>query len=179
MKALARPASWLLLLCAMCAVAPLLFIYRGDADRDTRVSSAMWPETWRGRKLAPLELTTREQVFLSGFPGAVRRFSDGERELVMRWVTSATRRLHPAADCYRALGFKIDDTAIVRNQQGTAQHCFTARRNGEAWRVCEQISETDGNATWTDVSAWYWSALLNSSHGPWWVVTTAERTASN
>jgi len=27
---------------------------------------------------------------------------------------------------------------------------------------------------WTDVSAWYWSALLGSSEGPWWALTVAE-----
>ncbi|MCI0665355.1 MAG: hypothetical protein L0220_30200 [Acidobacteria bacterium] len=27
---------------------------------------------------------------------------------------------------------------------------------------------------WTDVSSWYWSAMLGRSCGPWWVVTIAE-----
>jgi hypothetical protein len=28
---------------------------------------------------------------------------------------------------------------------------------------------------WTDVSEWYWSALLGRAEGPWWAITVAEQ----
>ena len=35
---------------------------------------------------------------------------------------------------------------------------------------------TDGTASrWTDVSQWYWEALLGRTQGPWWAITVAER----
>ena len=38
---------------------------------------------------------------------------------------------------------------------------------------------TDGRGgQWTDVSAWYWSALMGRSEGPWWAFTLAENAPS-
>ena len=46
-----------------------------------------------------------EQRFAARFPGAIARFSDGERVIVLRHVERPTRMLHPAADCFRGLGY--------------------------------------------------------------------------
>jgi hypothetical protein len=46
-------------------------------------------------------------------------------------------------------------------------------------RVYERVySAVSADENWTDVSSWYWSALLGRSRGPWWVITTAEREIS-
>jgi hypothetical protein len=40
--------------------------------------------------------------------------------------------------------------------------------------VYERIYDVAGNS-WSDVSAWYWAALLGKSAGPWWSVVIAEK----
>jgi len=133
-----------------------------------------WPGHFQGRVLTQLGLTEREESFLRGFPGAVARFTDGERDVVLRWVAQPTRQLHAAEDCYRGLGYSPDASQIVRDGEGGAWRCFVARRPGEAHEVCEQIADREG-ARWTDVSAWYWSTTLRGSSGPWLATTVAAR----
>jgi hypothetical protein len=133
-----------------------------------------WPSHFQGQMLTELPLSAREAVFLAGFPGAVARFTDGEHDIVMRWVTQPTRRLHPAEDCYRGLGYSIGASRIVTDNSGTRWRCFDARRKQDGREVCEQLQDMEGRR-WTDVSAWYWAALLERSPGPW-LVTTASVT---
>jgi hypothetical protein len=121
--------------------------------------------------LSALPLSARESAFLAGFPGAVARFTDGERDIVMRWVTQPTRRLHPAEDCYRGLGYTVDTSRIVTDADRARWRCFKASRKQDAREVCEQLQDQEAGR-WTDVSAWYWAALLQQSNGPW-LVTTA------
>src|SRR5689334_15020610 len=100
-----------------------------------------WPSQLEGRPLMPLALSAREESFLAGFPGAVRRYTDSDREVIVRWVTHASRRLHPAADCYRAMGYDVGDVTVERSQRGVERRCFAARRTGSTQRVCEQITD--------------------------------------
>jgi hypothetical protein len=51
-----------------------------------------------GCALVELPLTPREAGFTRTFPAGLGRFSDGQRELIIRWVGAPTRRLHSAAD---------------------------------------------------------------------------------
>jgi hypothetical protein len=136
-----------------------------------------WPSHFQGRMLTELPLSAREGAFLAGFPGAVARFTDGEREIVMRWVTQPTRRLHPAEDCYRGLGYAVTASRIVTDDSGTRWRCFDATRKQDGREVCEQLQDLEGGR-WTDVSAWYWAAVLERSRGPW-LVTTASVTRSS
>src|SRR3954471_9584540 len=69
------------------------------------VTSPPWPAEFQGRLLTRVPLADAERRFLGDFPGAVARFTDGQRDLLLRWVTQPTRRLHAADDCYRAWGF--------------------------------------------------------------------------
>ena len=131
-----------------------------------------WPSHFQGRMLSELPLSARESEFLSGFPGAVARFTDGERDIVMRWVTQPTRRLHPAEDCYRGLGYSVSTPRIVADNDGGRWRCFAATRKDAAHEVCEQLQDLEGRR-WTDVSAWYWAAVLERSRGPWLVTTAA------
>jgi hypothetical protein len=48
-----------------------------------------------------------------------------------------------------------------------------AERGAERLRIRERIIDA-GGATWTDISSWYWAALLGRSRGPWWAVTVIE-----
>ena len=169
----ARRATVLYVLIAACVCAALTpALSRNESDpRGSLDVEPRWPTHFQGRMLTERALTGRERAFLESFPGAVARFSDGERDIVMRWVTQPTRRLHPAEDCYRGLGYAVSTPRIVVDHDGGRWRCFAATREDAAHEVCEQLQDLEGRR-WTDVSAWYWDAVLERSRGPW-LVTTA------
>jgi hypothetical protein len=80
--------------------------------------------------------------------------------------------LHPAADCYRALGFRIAHEQLRQDAAHLRWRCFEAQRAGQRLQVCERILDAQGE-TFTDASAWYWAAVLGHSTGPWQAVTVA------
>jgi hypothetical protein len=132
-----------------------------------------WPSAWDGAPLRPLALSEVEHRFAQQFPGAIARMTDGHQMLVLRQVTSPTRMLHPAADCYRALGYRIEQARLERDREARLWRCFEAQRGrGQTLRVCERIVGADGVA-FTDTSAWYWAAASGRSQGPWQAVTVA------
>lgn len=132
-----------------------------------------WPREWDGAALRPLALGEVEARFARQFPGQISRMTDGARVFVMRHVTEPTRMLHPAVDCYRALGWRIEQARLERDAQGRLWRCFTAAREGSsALRVCERIEDAAGQA-FTDTSAWYWAGASGKSTGPWQAVTVA------
>ncbi len=132
-----------------------------------------WPRQWDGAPLRPLALGEVETRFAAQFPGAIARLTDGRQVLVLRHVTAPTRMLHPAADCYRALGYRIAQVRLEQDAQRRLWRCFAAQRPGAApLRVCERIVDARGHA-FTDTSAWYWAAALGRSPGPWQAVTIA------
>jgi len=165
--------SALLAACA-CALASPWFARAPVSATLPSAASVRWPTQFEGRPLRPVPLTARERVFLEGFPGAVARFTDGERDIVMRWVTQPTRRLHPASDCYRGVGYSVATPRIVADASGVQWRCFVATRAGERRDVCESLRDREAGR-WTDVSAWYWAAALEHSQGPWLVTTVAAR----
>lgn len=121
-----------------------------------------------------MALTPGEQRFNEGFPGAVARFSDGERQFIFRWATSGTRKLHSSADCFRGLGYRVTSEPPRQDGRGDRWGCFTARRGPHRLIVRERITDSGSAQSWCDVSDWYWSALLRNSRGPWLAVTIIE-----
>ena len=159
---------WPIALAALAAaLAPLL--PRREAPP---AATPNWPAEYEGRRLTPLAPAPEDAALARGFPGRIARFSDGRRQLVLRGVAIPTRQLHPASDCFRALGYTIAP-APMRMTPAGASSCFEARRGGKAMRVCERISDSRGQS-FADASAWYWPALLGSSQGPWLAVTVVE-----
>jgi hypothetical protein len=120
-----------------------------------------------------LALTPREAGFVQDFPGRIGRFSDGRREIIVRWVNAPTRRLHSAADCFRGIGFTIKPSTVQKDPDGVTMGCFRATNGGEDLAVCEVIRDEHGDS-WPDVSAWYWHALFGTSRAPWWSYVIAE-----
>ncbi len=155
---------------ALCAVAPLGAA--GGSRAATAAEQAEWPITWDGRVLRPMALSPVEQRFAARFPGRIARLTDGEQVLVWREVRTPTRMLHPAADCYRGLGYRIDDARLERDRRERLWRCFVAERHGTRLRVCERIVDAEGQA-FTDASNWFWAAQLGRSAGPWQAITTA------
>ncbi len=137
-----------------------------------------WPNVYDGVALTELPMSAREQAFAKDFPGRISRFSDGQREIILRWVGSPTRKLHPASDCFRGIGYTITPMPLQRNSSGHAMGCFHASRDRETLQVCELIRETSGTAVWSDVSAWYWDTVWGATPGPWWSEVVAENVVS-
>jgi hypothetical protein len=153
------------------AIAGWKLVRTTHADPATPPSSE-FPSQWQGRPLRPLMLTDVERRFARQFPGTLARLTDGEQVLVLRTVLRPTRMLHPAADCYRGLGWRITHEQLQQDADRQLWRCFDATRAGQRLRVCERIVDASGRA-FTDTSAWYWAALLEQSRGPWQAVTVA------
>jgi hypothetical protein len=163
------PALAALLLAAGAAL-PLLSAPRAEPE----ARHAEWPHEWEGRALRPLASSEVERRFAARFPGVIARFSDGERVLLLRRVDEPTRMLHPAADCFRGLGWRIEHTQLERDGRQRLWRCFEAEgRDGQRLRVCERIEGGDGSA-FVDPSSWFWAAVLGRSEGPWQAVTVVE-----
>jgi hypothetical protein len=160
------------LLAALAAALAPLFARTGDTAAAKNFPG--WPTHYEGRALTELPLTQRELAFVRDFPGRVGRFSDGRREIIIRWVGAPTRRLHPAADCLRGSGYTITPMPAKTDATGAAMGCFRARHGTERMTVCELIRDQRG-ASWPDVSAWYWNGMLGASPAPWWSFVVAER----
>src|SRR4029077_21235103 len=97
--AVLKRVAMLLVSMAGAALTPL---FAGHEFRPSAHAQAReWPHEFRGHPLVRVPLNLDEQRFLEDFPGVVARFTDGEHDILMRWVDRPTRRLHPAEDCYR------------------------------------------------------------------------------
>ena len=141
--------------------------------RRPRPPSANGPSTWDGAALRPMALSDVEQRFALRFPGTIARLTDGRQTLVLREVQHPTRMLHPAVDCYRALGWRVEQARLERDAEERLWRCFVTQRGGaQKLRVCERIVDANG-AAFTDTSAWYWAAASGESKGPWQAVTLA------
>jgi hypothetical protein len=157
--------------CAVAAVVPLL----PAAERE-RMGAAFagWPAEFEGRALSELPLSEREARFAEGFPGRIGRFTDGSREVIIRWVEEPTRKLHPAADCFDGVGYEVRPMPAQVDEGGALWGRFEAVRDGERVVVRERVFEVPtGGAGSADVSEWYWAAVLGRTSGPWWAVTVA------
>lgn len=170
-----RILSIYVIACALAGAVPLAPT-RAKSDGHG-VGFPGWPARFEGSPLRPLPLSDREKRFAKGFPGRIAGFTDGRRQILMRWIAKPTRRLHPASDCYRGLGYAVKPLPSWTDSRGIRWGVFEARK-AEGVRVLERIHDTSGNS-WADVSAWYWAALLGKTESPWWAVTVTERTGSS
>lgn len=156
--------------CILAFSAPFYFI---DRPQNISVPTSMaFPAEFEGRELLDLGLSPREQYFLQDFPGQIGRFTDGSREIIIRRVTEPTRKLHPANDCFRAVGYSTTPLPLKIDERNRPWACFSASKNDDRLRICERIYDTSGNE-WTDVSSWYWATF--GTTGEWWAITVAER----
>ncbi|MFA5951601.1 MAG: hypothetical protein WC807_15085 [Hyphomicrobium sp.] len=157
-------------------VAGTLPIFRQSEGATIRTSDGFpgWPTEHDGRPLQELPLAEREAAFALDFPGRTSRFTDGRREIILRFIVEPTRRLHSASDCLHSIGYSITPLPVRRDAAGRLMGCFRAQGPGGDLSVCELVRDERGGA-WPDVSAWYWNALLGYSQGPWWSIVVAEK----
>jgi hypothetical protein len=165
-----RGAPGFLAACLLAALVPLV-------PRETRATGTPgfpgWPASFEGQPLHPRDLSAAEASFARQFPGRLAAFHDGSRHVLLRYVATATRRLHPAGDCYRGAGYTVEPRPLRVDPDGRRWGCFEAQKDRQRFLVCESILDGDGRS-WSDVSSWYWAATLGRSTGPWWTATVAE-----
>ena len=156
---------------ALARVSPVSTTGAPDVSAEPVLRHVEWPTHFRDRPLTQLALTPLELRFASRFPGAIARFTDGQQIVIARALAAPTRMLHPASDCFRGAGFATTAARAAVGTDGVRWNCFEARRGTERARVCDRIEDGSGRS-WTDVSAWYWAALMSA--GPWraWTVVT-------
>jgi len=162
--------TFFLAACLMAAVVPLYPLSDDHAASGTPFPG--WPTLLDGRALFPLDLNDQDRRFQEEFPGRMARFTDGSREILFRWIPRASRKVHPGADCFRGAGYSVHPLPAKRGSDGEIWGCFEAVKEPERLHVRHRIYDEDGGS-WTDVSSWYWSAVLGRSRGPWWAVTVA------
>jgi hypothetical protein len=161
--------------CVIAALIPFVSArFETPVTGGAAVTFPGWPSTFEGKTLTLLPLNEMENRFATDFPGRIARFSDGEREIIVRWVTEATRKMHPASDCFQGLGYRVKPLAVYRDARDSLWATFAATNEARRLRVRERI-HSDSGETWTDVSAWYWSALRHEGSGSWWAITVAEK----
>lgn len=133
-----------------------------------RAAGVAWPTHFRDQPLTQVPLGELEARFARRFPGAIARFTDGRQILIVRQVTRPTRQLHPAEDCFRAAGYRLERSQPMADDSGERWTCFVGEREGRRVNVCERIHD-GGTGQWTDTSAWFWAAQYGG--GPWWAIT--------
>jgi hypothetical protein len=168
-----RPLLFFIISCLLAAVAPFAPMRSGVTNEQSTFPG--WPIQFEGRRLTQLPLSSREKRFAADFPGRIARFSDGSREIIIRWVERETRALHAASDCFKGLGYSIKPIPARDALGGHHWGGFEARQGDDALRIYERIYDSADKESWSDVSSWYWQATMGGTSGGWWAVTVAER----
>ena len=159
----------LVIVCLVAGLVPLL-PWRTDATASSNEAAREWPEPFRSMKQG--ELTDAERRFAAGVQ--MGRFHQDGCDWLVRWIRDASRRVHPAEECYRATGWRVQprlsQVSAVSDTRLPAQPrnwgCFAARRGAETVEVCQTIIDENGRS-WSDVGSWWWSATFGKSKGPW------------
>jgi exosortase/archaeosortase family protein len=150
------------------------FVPTPNQPQNARVEEPRWPSVYRGERLEREPMPAELSAFYREFPGRVAFFRSERHRYVFRHVTQATRKLHPAEHCYRGAGYRVEPAQIFGASAADRFGCFVARRGNEHVLVKERIEDRDGRV-FTDVSSWYWAALLGRTQPPWNTVTLVER----
>ena len=164
---------WRSVFLALCAVVAWLPAVGDEAVVNRAEGFPGWPAEWEGKPISEVPLSESELRFNRKFPGRIAKFTDERSDLIFRWVTQSTRQLHGSADCFRGMGYSIKPQPAVIDVRRATWSCFRATRGPQRLLVRERITDEQGRE-WTDVSAWYWSAVLRQTHAPWMAVTIAE-----
>lgn len=165
---------------AACFVAAVVTLVPETTARPTpaRVHADFpgWPETFEGKPWIRRLRSVTGEAFRSNFPGEVGVFDQEGRTVVLRWVAAPSRGLHPAGDCFRAIGGEVGTAGLVDDASGIRWSEFSVAHDDATITVRERIHDRRGR-NWTDVSAWYWAAIRGKTQGPWWAVTVIEKGA--
>jgi len=151
----------------LAAITPLLL----TRNVDSSLASAFpgWPAEYKGAAIERVQPQKADLAFYQEFPGKIQCFSQGTKRIIMRWVEKPTRQLHPSSDCFRGVGYDVTWQPLVTDASGNRWSTFSARKEKRNFVVHERIYDGKGQ-NWTDISSWYWAALLGQTKGPWWSI---------
>lgn len=162
-------------LAVLAAVVPWI---RGKSEMGSRAEPGTSFPGWSASPLPDnareIGLGPREARFAREFPGRIGAFRVGAQTWIVRWIEQPTRKLHPASDCLRGSGYTVKPAMAFADADGKLWGACTATRDREHLEVRERIFPSGEHEGWSDVSAWYWHAVLRKSTGPWWAVTMVE-----
>lgn len=164
------PSVLLYSVCLCAALVP--FSASGTCGAQQKSEQPNWPTELLGRQITAVASLDEENAFAADFPGHMRRFTDGTKSYFVRVVNKETRQLHPSSDCFKGIGYSIEPRPLLVSPDGTRWSSFVARKGNSSLQIMEQLHDNHGH-TWTDVSEWYWYALMHESDGPWWDITVA------
>jgi hypothetical protein len=163
----------LVIVCLSAALLPLLPRQTGvtrSINKSGTGAAREWPEPFRSMREDKLSDTERR--FAEGVQ--VGHFQQDGRQWLVRWIRDASRRVHPAEECYRATGWSVrprpaqlssgGDVGLLGRQLKWG--CCAARRGVASVEVCQTIIDNSGRS-WSDVGSWWWSAAFGRSEGPW------------
>lgn len=131
-----------------------------------------WDKTFNGKLLKEIPLNENEKKFLIDFPGKINKFTDGERQIIMRYIENPTRKLHSSSDCYKGIGYKIKYEPIEIDKDKIKWSSFIVKKGDKKLKIKERIYKQGKN--WTDVSSWYWENIFNKNTLPSIAVTIIE-----
>jgi exosortase/archaeosortase family protein len=173
---------------AVCAAFALIWTTGASAAAVAARSRVAWPESWEGRALVPVNASAETENFWRGFPGEYREFLivPEERDetpgpydrAVLRFTREATRRLHPAEDCFRGAGYRIKSLPLELDGGNIRWSGFECEKSGARYRVRQCVISVPGNdlsnldalirgaVSWPDVSSWYWDTARPFSDAP-------------
>ncbi len=160
----ARPGQWILIGFLVLSGSLITDVTRSKPQIP---NFSGFPTRWEGEPLTALPLSPAERRFAATFPGRLGAFStpSGNR-IILRWVTSATRKLHSSADCLRSEGYRIT---------GGPNDRLASLKGGGTFQIRERIfAAANPGQEWSEVSPWYWDAFFGRSTGPWWASTVIE-----
>ena len=164
-----KPAAVLLFsIAALLVVASSIF----SVQESTRIIPGQPILTsYQGIPLTRMPLTEAEQKFYGNFPGSIAVYESTEFKLIVRQVTCATRKLHPASHCLRAEGFRIGEKTVGIDENRDQWLSYSVTRNGDTAQVKEHVTCPSTHQNWPEISAWYWHAFFHPGEGPWQAVT--------
>lgn len=168
-----RPRYAPYVLFALSSLLPLIVQPVEPVAALSRSTDVTWPQSIDGQALTKLSLTERDKEFQNGFPGKFARFKTQSSEVLIRYVTNATRKLHPAADCLRGIGYQIKPLSAEKTRTNGVKSCVRADKDGKSIKVCEFIVGKEGQE-FSDPSTWFWHAFFNPKAGPWYAFTVSE-----
>lgn len=172
-RSMVRPA-----LAVCCVLAPFLLLGPPPGHAETvRAGGMPAAFSFNGTQL-PLQAIPpmpEEEAFSRSFPGHIGVYRWDDHQVILRRVDRATRKLHPASDCLRAAGYSTGNAVTVTLADGTRWSRFHATRHGERLTIHERVVSECNADTWTDIPAWFWSALNRPLNGPWRAETVISR----
>lgn len=171
-SSISTPFVWSYRARALCALAVVAALAPTMISRHSAAAASTsfpgWPAEFNNASFVEVPGNKADEAFYREFPGRIQCFTHGKDRVILRWVSQPTRQLHPSSDCFRGIGYHIAHKPMITDANGTWAR-FSAEKGMQKLSVRERIYDEHGG-NWTDISSWYWAALMGKTQGPWWSV---------